>query len=108
MGKQKFTVTEDHLKLLGRAYVTWDDCEFGAPGINCKRPYGNSSVYSDIAEILDIKPEGEDGDFTAQQEQLMNSLHRETQTVLQIILVTGVMIAGDYEADKYDTNWRCC
>jgi hypothetical protein len=51
-GVTEFTVTEDHLKLLRRAYIGWDDCEFGAPGIDPKRPYGNSDVIGDIAEIL--------------------------------------------------------
>ena len=46
----EFTVTEEHLKLLRRAYVDWEDCEFGAPAIDCKRPYGNSDVIADIGE----------------------------------------------------------
>lgn len=33
-----FVVTEDHLKLLAQMYVRWEDCEFGAPAIDCKRP----------------------------------------------------------------------
>lgn len=62
MDKQRFTVTSEHLKLLRRANITWDSREFSAPAIDCKRPYGNSSVYSDIAEILGIKPSNdEDG-----------------------------------------------
>ena len=50
----EFTVTDEHLKLLRGAYVGWDDCEFGAPAIDCKRPYGNSDVIADIAEILEV------------------------------------------------------
>ena len=61
---RRFTVTDEHLRLLRRAHVTWVDAEFGAPEIDGKRPYGNSDVYSDIAEILGI-PEDEwfDGEF---------------------------------------------
>ena len=51
-------MTEDHLKLLRRVYVAWDFGEgYGAPGINPKKPYGNSSVERDIAEILDVADE---------------------------------------------------
>jgi hypothetical protein len=50
--KLLFTVTEGHLKLLQHLNIGWDDCEFGAPCVDPKRPYGNSSVYIDIAEIL--------------------------------------------------------
>ena len=50
--KKLFELTEEHIKLLRQMCVSWDDCEFGAPAIDCKRPYGNSDVYSDIAKIL--------------------------------------------------------
>jgi hypothetical protein len=53
-GVTKFTVTDDHLKLLRRAHITWDGVEFGAPEIYCKKPYGNSNVWGDIAEILEV------------------------------------------------------
>lgn len=104
---KEFEVLDSHLKLLRRAYVSWNDCEFGAPSIDCKRPYGNSSVIQDMAEILGIKPEGEDGEFTDEQENAMCRLHKETRTVLQIILATGQIKAGNYvKNDNYGTEWR--
>lgn len=103
--KRRFTVTPAHLALLRHAYIGWEDCEFGAPAIDCKRPYGNSYVYGDIAEILNIIPAGDDGDFSEAQEAYMRQLHEETQTVLQIILSTGEMAPGDYEAPAYSTEW---
>lgn len=109
MRKRQFTVTDQHLKLLRRAVVSWEDCEFGAPSIDCKRPYGNSSVYQDIAEILDITPIPDDpdgSDFTSEQFELMDRLHKETQTVLQILLATAEIPPSTYEADWYDTNWQ--
>ena len=55
---REFTITEDHLKLLRRVYVAWDFGEGdGAPAINSKKPYGNSYVERDIAEILDVPDE---------------------------------------------------
>jgi len=30
----------------------WYGCETGAPGLDCKRPYGNSDVEGDVCEIL--------------------------------------------------------
>jgi hypothetical protein len=55
---REFTVTDEHLRLLRRAHVFWDEAEFGAPSIDPKRPYGNSDVRGDMAEILDV-PETE-------------------------------------------------
>jgi hypothetical protein len=42
----RFTVTDDHLRLLRRACVSWDQAEFGAPEVDCKRPYGSSNGIS--------------------------------------------------------------
>lgn len=110
MSNLEFTVTEQHVRLLRAMYVGWNDCEFGAPEIDPKRPYGNSSVYHDIAEILGIDPEGgtpDDREYTDEQKDHMRTLHEQTQTVLQITLSSGVLAAGLYRRDyQYSTAWR--
>lgn len=109
LGKQTFTVTDDHIRLLKRAYVTWLDCEFGAPSIECKRPYGNSDVYGDINVALGYRwrlDDESDEDFDQEDLRTMDRLHKETETALQIFLRTGTMAAGTYETDKYFSDWR--
>jgi hypothetical protein len=85
--KQTFRVRPEHITLLQNTYVSWDDCEFGAPSIDCKRPYGNSSVLRNMAEILNV-PMTEDnyGDLELPDDEVrrLYALHRETQTALQI------------------------
>jgi hypothetical protein len=107
---QRFTLTAEHIALLRRANISWEDCEFGAPAIDCKRPYGNSDVLDDIGEILGIEKGAEDRwgepDFTQVQADVMRQLHRETKTALQIVLAAGSFEPGVYEADDYMTNWR--
>jgi hypothetical protein len=39
-----------------------DNCEYGAIGVNCKRPFGNSDVEGDILEIIGEDFDGDDGD----------------------------------------------
>ena len=56
-GSNEFEVTEEHIQLLRDMVVTWWNCEFGAPAIDPKRPYGNSWVYGDIAETLKLEPD---------------------------------------------------
>ena len=105
----EFTVTDEHLKLLRGAYVGWDDCEFGAPAIDCKRPYGNSDVIADIAEILEVPDDqwrDEDGDAFPDAEEAFTKLHAETAIVLQIALATGEFRPGRYVCEKYGRNWR--
>jgi len=100
---KEFTVTQDHLKLLRRAYVRWWYLENGAPGIDPKRPYGNSYVQRDIAEILEAPDsdwEWEDGEkayVTPEAEDRFTRLHVETMTALQIVLATGESRPGRYK-----------
>jgi len=101
----EFTVTDEHLKLLRHAYVGWDDCEFGAPAIDCKRPYGNSGVPEDMAEILGIAVD-EDEEMPGDLEARLTRLHGETATVLQIAIATGQFRTGRYTRDKYGNNWH--
>lgn len=101
---KKFELTADHLTLLQNMYVDWDECETGAPCINPKRPYGNSNVERDIVIILGwIKTSdlsiAEDED-DAELQRLFHKaeeLHKDTQTALQICLVTGKFEPGIYE-----------
>lgn len=108
--ERRFTVREEHIKLIKRMYVGWQNCEFGAPDIDPKRPYGNSSVYLDIAEILDIKPATScehAQEFSAEQEEHMWELHRGTETALQILCALGGIEPGDYiQSDGRGKNWR--
>src|ERR1700693_3694178 len=87
-----FTVTEDHLKLLRRARVSWDDAEYGAPAIDPKRPYGSSKQVRDMAEILGLADSDwlyqNDGVIPAAEDRFAQ-LHAETAIALQIVLATG-------------------
>lgn len=108
--KVQFELTEDHLKLIRRMNVSYNDfCEFGAPEIDPKRPYGNSSVYFDIGEILGIDPEEgdpEDAEYSSDQMEDMLAIHKETATALQVILASGSFEPGVYESEQYRRNWR--
>lgn len=127
-----FEIKPEHLKLLQHAYVGWDDCEFGAPEIDCKRPYGNSGVIQDILEILGVKTlregvyefafggrtwllKGEDEyniEFVGAEDEVLRDtlvqLHKETAIALQICLVVQKFEAGIYEKfEPYnDRAWR--
>jgi hypothetical protein len=90
---------------LKSANVRWDDCEFGAPAIDSKRPYGNSSVFHDIGEILGLKS-NKAYEFSNEQEDYMMKIHKETETVLEIILSSGKMEVGTYHYKDYATGWE--
>ena len=92
-----FEVTEDHLKLLKHSHIMWRASEYGAPMIDPKRPYGNSSVESDIAEILE---------WGKYDNERAEKIHRELETVLQIVLVTQTFQPGLYNLrNEYTTDW---
>ena len=92
-----FEVTEEHLKLLKHSHIMWRASEYGAPMIDPKRPYGNTSVESDIAEILG---------WDEEDSQRAEKLHRELEIVLQIVLVTQTFQTGIYYLEnEYTTDW---
>jgi hypothetical protein len=98
-----FTITEDHLKLLRRACIGWCDDETGAPQIDPKRPYGNSFVEGDIADILGWSF---DEDLSEEQFEKASLLHSETSTVLQIILNILPDLTGTYiRVNDYLDKW---
>lgn len=107
----EFTVTADHLTLLKHAYVRWSEVEFGAPEIDGKRPYGDSSVLHDIAEL--IEPEfGKDDlvdwdTWIDRNAERLTRLHVETALALQIALVIGEFRIGTFrKASRYaDRSW---
>lgn len=107
-----FEIKSYHLKLLKNSCVWWDETEYGSPGIDPKRPYGNSDVISDIARILKIKPKLTDYDdeecLSREQERKLDEIHREMETVLQICLSTQKFKVGKYKkTEKYGKDgWK--
>jgi len=101
MKKQTFILKKDHIKLLRRAHIGWQNCEIGAPEIDPKRPYGNSDVAGDVCEILGIMDTELDRDTAM-------AIHCETAQALQIILITGRFTPGTHEKqDEYDCrSWK--
>jgi len=130
MEKERFEIKSEHLKLIQRFYVDWNYCEFGAPEIDPKRPYGNSDVHRDMIKILGIEElkegiykfklfgkewllKGEDkyniyldgADEKTLIEEL-DKLHEETETTLQICLDTQTFQTGIFEREEYIGKWK--
>lgn len=101
-----FTITEDHIKLIQHLEIIWWDCEFGAPAVDPKRPYGNSDVEEDIAHILGWELLTTEQNIEARIEA--NKLHKELKQVLQIVLCTKSFQPGKYvkENDYSDKSWK--
>jgi len=100
-----FDVTEGHLALLRRSYTGWQYCEFGATEINPKRPYGNSDVICDIAEIVDgVRTEEPTPEAAARYARL----HRETEFCIQILLQLHCITVGSYRniGDPLFPEWE--
>lgn len=112
MKVKTFELTAEHILLLRASYVndSLSDCEYGAAEIDCKRPYGNSDVESDIAEILGIAvihdDDGEE-DLRPEDRERCRMLHEQTPIALQIVLSTGSFVPGLYEQTTlYGKDWK--
>lgn len=98
---ESFVLTERHTALLNRMNVVWDGGEFGAPAIDQKRPYGNSDVYGDIAEICGLPKRDDSGEFPAAQAAQMDRIHREMRIALQVVLSSRCFDEGLYVSKRY-------
>ena len=97
---KKFTMKEEHLVLIGEFFFQFQLTEFGAPEVDPKRPYGNSSVIRDLKEIL--------GD--SYEEHELRELHEETTNALQILSrnldkFPKDLVGNTYVSD-YGYDWR--
>ena len=108
---KEFEFTENHIKLLNRMYVYFDECSYsGSPCVDSKRPYGNSGVANDIYEIIfgEEFDYEEYGDMPEKLYEDLMKVHRETGTALQIVLCTKSFVPGTYKKkNSYDNlSWE--
>lgn len=94
-----FEITDDHLTLLQATEWHYSDCEFGAPAIDPKRPYGNSSVETDLAELLipGFKEMSDDDQAAELDDGWLVRTHRELVTVLTIATSARSFAPGIYQ-----------
>lgn len=107
----EFELKQVHLDLLKQSSIDWEDAEYGAPCIDPKRPYGNSNVEDDIAEIIKLKKAGNwdrtEEAWNDNAEELMRDLHLQTQIALEIILHCQTFRLGKYrKKEKYGGEWE--
>lgn len=105
---KELKVTKNHIKLLQNLHIGWESCEFGAPGVDCKRPFGNSDVFGDIAEILGIKLPDDEEDYE-EYEKITDNLrkgYQELQDCLQILCQFLTIDVGTYVCEDYSYKWR--
>jgi hypothetical protein len=107
---QRFTMTAEHIALLSAGCVYWERSDCGAPGIDPKRPYGNSDLHRDVAQLLgialEVADEWEGPIPSVAQQKHLEKIHRETETALQIVLATQSFEPGEYETPRYTNKWR--
>lgn len=107
-----YVITEDHVKLLQRLYFRWEDDAYdGAPAVDIKRPYGNSDVLGDVAEILEwelITDRWGDPTMTEEQAERAKELHEQMHMVLQILVQNPTNFsAGTYKNVARSAPYGC-
>jgi hypothetical protein len=101
-----FDVTPEHVALLPKLNIGWNGAAYhGAPGVDIKRPYGNSDVVRDIVEILGWPLiETRNGpEVTEEQAARALALHRQMERVLAIAVACNGVRPGRYKQREYGT-----
>jgi len=109
MSINKFTLTEDHIKLLKQLNITEHN---NIPIIDANRLFGNQDMYEDVDLILngktkEVGPDDtweEDG-YSEEQRTEWDKLISELPTALDIILNLSTFEPGDYVTRSYERNW---
>lgn len=86
--KEAFWVFKAHLILLGSLFFEPEAPDWGGPYASQKRPYGNSDIPKDLAELLPNCDEA-----------ICQGFHREMGVILQILAATGEIKEGRYTND---------
>ena len=103
----KFYMLQQHLDLLKHMNVWFDETMYvGAPAVDIKRPFGNKTVYEDMARILKMEMiKDKDGcdTLTLQQARYLQTIWPQMELALQIVLCTQSFKTGHYhKTDEYD------
>lgn len=80
----------------------------GFPTVDPKRPFGNSDVYRDMAEILDHE-NIEDGEISPERQESYDELLSEMKTVLEILISNLSLFPGEYSQEysySYPPKWE--
>ena len=105
----RFKLTMTHIKLLRRLVVFYDHSSMlGAPAVSKSRPYGNSAILDDIAEIVGMKKPNPGEGETWSDEQLMTLLkwHYETARALEVFLAAARIKPGIYVQGYVGDGWK--
>lgn len=104
--KTAFLLKREHLMLLTKANIRWEEIYHGGPAVDGKRPYGSKSLEEDIFEILNWTPpprpcscgdpDCQENDFSEEERELARNFHKETLYALQICLQTQSFTPGLY------------
>lgn len=107
--KITFTLKEEHIKLIERLnFKVYADTEYDdpfIPGIDRKRPFGNSGVVYDVMQILGYEPD-EEGDYKEEDTNKAEDLLVELPLALKVVVTNRTFQPGVYEVDRHGTYFQ--
>ena len=110
---ERFELKREHILLMRRMCWRWGEGYSGVevPSVCPKRPYGNSNVLGDVAEILGVGPPDEpwiDGDVWLEHhpghEKALLEVHGEMKMALEVTISVQSFELGLY-VELNDGSW---
>lgn len=112
MNPYVFKLTQEHIALMKELRFYYeDDCEYGGPSVDMKRPFGNSGrtqIVRDMAEALGIPDDkvcDRDGELIEPEASRIEGIYRELPKAIECVFRSGSMEPGIFEAPRYTSKW---
>ncbi len=91
--KDRFELTEIHLKMIRALHFTFDPTESGAPTISPERPYGSANLFADLEKL------------TGESDRLeLAKKHTELYLALKTFLKHSSLGKGTYKVSNMDPD----
>lgn len=108
-GVRRLTVAQHHLAIIQRLNWTWSGGDYGAVGVDVKRPLGNSDLFDDVGDVLGLSPgvdQWGDPHWSEFERQTIAAAFAEACVAVEILSERLSLEPGQYIKRGYSAKWE--
>lgn len=108
-GVRRLTVGEHHLAIIRRFNWTWGGGDYGAVGVDTKRPLGNGDFLADVGKLIGLVPGADqwgDPHWSEVDAQTIMMAFAEACVAVEILSERLSLEPGSYIKRGYGATWE--